>query len=74
MTIQRITSNVLRDWTNRVADVKFRELETVQEYERRIVSYVHSFIQSNNLIFRDAAVAYSRNGKQSASVMSKSSV
>lgn len=42
--VQRIVSNVLRDWTNSVANMKFRELETVQEYEYRLVAYVFSIL------------------------------
>lgn len=34
---QRIMTNALRLWTTRVADLKFRELETTQRYQRKLV-------------------------------------
>ena len=34
---QRIMTNSLMHWTTRVADLKLRELETTQNYERRLM-------------------------------------
>ena len=39
---QRIMEEVLRRWTIRVADLKFRELETVRKYEKALVLCVLS--------------------------------
>ena len=38
--VQRIMSNALNHWTNRVADIKFREFETQKRYETALVTYV----------------------------------
>lgn len=31
-------NETLIHWTNRVADVKFKELDTIQKYEKQLVS------------------------------------